>query len=81
LQDRNPATAQALKTAAARAKGQVDAIASGLNLHTGAVLHASQGVNAVSPVVFGAAAAAATPIETGLVVVQASVTLEVAIAP
>ena len=81
LQDRNPPTAQALKTAAAKAKAQADAIASGLNVHTGAVLHASQGTNTIGPVSLGLAASAATPIETGLVVVQASVTLEVAIAP
>src|SRR6202022_3410335 len=36
LQDRNPQVAQALKAAAARARVQADAIASGLNIHTGA---------------------------------------------
>ena len=80
LQDRTPLVAQALKTAAGRARAQADAIASGLSVHTGAVLHASEGVNTVNPVIAGAAAAApTTPIETGLVVVQASVTIEVAI--
>jgi uncharacterized protein YggE len=83
LQDRNPVVAQALKTAAGRARSQADAIAAGLNVHTGMVLHAIEGVNAVTPLALGAAAAAAptTPIETGLVVVQASVTVEVAINP
>jgi uncharacterized protein YggE len=83
LQDRNPVIAQALKSAAGRARAQADAIASGLNVHTGAVLHASEGVNTAIPMPLGAAAAAApaTPIETGLVIVQASVTLEVAITP
>ena len=80
LQDRNPPTAQALKAAAASARTQADAIAAGLNLHTGSVLHAGEGVNTSSPIV-GVAPTANTPIETGLVVVQASVTLEVAIAP
>ena len=82
LQDRNPVVAQALKTAAGRARSQADAIAAGLNVHTGMVLHASEGVNTTTPLL-GAAAAAAptTPIETGLVVVQASVTVEVAINP
>jgi uncharacterized protein YggE len=81
LQDRNPIVAQALRTAAGRARTQADAIASGLNVHTGAVLHAIEGVNTATPgqLVGGAAAAPSTPIETGLVVVQASVTLEVAI--
>jgi hypothetical protein len=80
LQDRNPPTAQALKAAAASARMQADAIASGLNLHTGAVLHASEGVNTSIPVL-GVAPTASTTIETGTVSVQASVTLEVAIAP
>ena len=80
LQDRTPLVAQALKTAASRARSQADAIASGLNVHTGAVLHASEGVNTQNPVFSGAAApTSSTPIETGLVVVQASVTVEVAI--
>lgn len=81
LQDRNPPTAQALKAAAARARAQADAIASGLGVHTGAVLHASQGVNPTAPLTGIAAGAPTTPIETGLVVIQASVTLEVAITP
>ena len=82
LQDRTPVVAQALKTAAAHARTEADAIASGLNVHTGAVLHASEGVNTAYPVQSGPVAAATpTPIETGLVVVQASVTLEVAITP
>lgn len=80
LQDRTPLVAQALKTAAGHARAEADAIASGLGVHTGAVLHASEGVNTVNPGIAGAAAAApTTPIETGLVVVQASVTIEVAI--
>ncbi len=81
LQDRNPPTAQALKSAAASARSQADAIASGLNVHTGPVLHASEGVNTSTPVFGVVAGAPTTPIQTGLVVIQASVTLEVAIAP
>ena len=81
LQDRNPPTAQALKNAAASARGQADAIAAGLNLHTGAVLHAVEGTNFTTPLVGVTAGASSTPIQTGLVVVQATVTLEVAIAP
>jgi len=81
LQDPNPPTAQALRTAAARSKTQADAIAAGLNVHTGAVLHASEGVNTTTPTLrTGVAATTTTPVETGLVVIQASVTLEVAIA-
>jgi len=84
LQDRNPPTAQALKTAAASAMSQASAIAAGLNVHTGAVLHASEGVTLV-PQVGGVAAPVAgpvsTPVQTGLMIIQASVTLEVALAP
>ena len=82
LQDRNPPTAQALKAAAVSARTQADAIASGLNVHTGTVLHASEGVNTSTPVLTGVAAGtASTTVLTGLVVIQASVTLELAIAP
>ena len=81
LQDRNPVIAQALKTAATTARGQADAIAAGLKVQTGAVLHASEGVNVTRPLLAVAPVASSTPVETGVVVVQASVTLEVAIVP
>ena len=82
LQDRTAPVAQALKLAASRARSQADAIASGLNLHTGSVLEASEGVNLTSnPVLSPGAGVATTPIETGMVVVQASVTIQVAITP
>jgi uncharacterized protein YggE len=83
LQDRTAPVAQALKLAASRARSQADAIASGLNLHTGSVLRASEGVNLTSnPTMLApTAGVATTPIETGMVVVQASVTIEVAITP
>jgi uncharacterized protein len=82
LQDRNPVVAQALKTAASTARAQADAIATGLKVQTGAVLHASEGVNVSSPLLGAVSpAATSTPVETGVVVVHASVTLEVAIAP
>ncbi len=81
VQDRNPPTGQALKAAAASARSQADAIAAGLNLHTGAVLRAVEGTNVTVPLTGVATGTATTPIQTGLVVIQASVTLEVAIAP
>jgi uncharacterized protein YggE len=83
LQDRTAPVAQALKLAASRARSQADAIASGLNLHTGSVLEASEGVNLTSnPTVLApGAGVATTPIETGMVVIQASVTIQVAITP
>ena len=79
LQDRNPLVAQALKAASASALSQATAIAAGLNVHTGAVLHASESVNSPGPVFGGITTAPTTPIQTGLIVVQASVTVEVAI--
>jgi uncharacterized protein YggE len=81
LQDNSASVSQALKMAASRARMQADAIASGLNVHTGTVLHASEGVNTTNPTVLApvSGAGASTPIETGIVVIQASVTIEVAI--
>ena len=65
--------------AAAQAKAHADAMASGLNLKTGAAIAIAEGV-AVSIVprqVGVTAAAPTTPIETGQVDVHATVTLEV----
>jgi uncharacterized protein YggE len=81
LQDDQPSRQQALKLATTQAKAHADAMASGLGLHTGAAISIQEGT-AVSPqpVVLGAATpSATTPVETGVVNVQATVTLEVAI--
>lgn len=80
LVDSTPLQAQALKQAAAASLGQAKAIAAGLGVNTGNVLHASQGGTSSPPVVFGAAAAGATtPIEPGAIQVSASVTIEIEI--
>ncbi len=80
LQNPDPVQAQALKAAAAASLAQAKAIASGLGVNTGNVLHASQGGSVSPPVVFGAAAAGATtPIEPGAIQVSASVTIEIEI--
>jgi uncharacterized protein YggE len=82
LQDNTAPVAQALKTAASSALSQAAAIASGLNVHTGSVLRASEGVNTANPTALAPiAGGASTPIQTGMVVIQASVTIEVAITP
>jgi uncharacterized protein YggE len=81
LQDPNPATAQALKAAAVSAMAQAAAIATGLGVHTGAVLHAVEGVNTSTPTPGVPTATTTTPVQTGLVVIQASVTVDVAITP
>src|ERR1700688_2479835 len=79
LQDDIAPVAQALKIAATRARAQANAIASGLNVQTGAVLRASEGVNTANPTALTPiAGGATTPIQTGMVVIQASVTIEVA---
>ena len=76
LRDRSGPVARALKTAASMARSQANAIAAGLYVTTGAVLHASEGVNLASPTAApGATAGVPTPIETRMVVIQASVTI------
>ncbi len=81
LQDHTVPVGQALKTAASSALSQAAAIASGLNVHTGAVLRASEGVNTANPTALVPTTGVSTPIQTGMVVIQASVTIEVAITP
>jgi uncharacterized protein YggE len=78
LQDDQPAQNQALKMATAQAKAHADAMASGVGQHTGAINAIEEGV-AVSPVLLapGAATAPSTPIVTGLVDIQATVTIQV----
>src|SRR3984893_3759377 len=84
LQDDQPSRAQALKMATAQAKTNADAMASGLGQHTGAAIAIQQGgTSTPTPVLLGVAAtpSATTPVETGVVNVQASVTLDVALVP
>ena len=79
LRDDQPQRQQALKLATAQAKAHADAMASGINLRTGAVVSIQEG-SVVSPVLSldaRALAAPTTPIETGQVDVRATVTLEV----
>ena len=79
LQDRNPPTAQALKAASISAMSQAGAIAAGLNsMSVRSYMPPKARVNTSTPVGV-AAPTASTQIQTGLVVIQASVTLEVAI--
>jgi uncharacterized protein len=82
LKDDQPAQTQALKMATAQAKSHADAMASGAGLHTGSFFAIEEGV-AVRPVNGGVASAPtpSTPIVTGLVDVQATVTIQVDLAP
>jgi uncharacterized protein YggE len=83
LQDDQPSRAQALKLATAQAKANADAMASGLGHHTGRAIAIQEGATSTpTPVLLGAATpSATTPVETGVVNVQASVTLDVALVP
>lgn len=81
LKDDQPLRVQALKLAVAQAKVNAEAMASGVGLKTGAVIAIQQGGAAnIQPVVGALAPAASTPIETGVVNVRATVTLQIEIA-
>jgi hypothetical protein len=78
IRDQEPLRRQALGLAARQGKTHAEAIAGGLGARVGAVVAASEGVSVV-PIIRGetpTAAAPATPIETGLVQVRATVTIE-----
>ncbi len=77
LKDDEPLRQQALTAAATQARAHAQAIASGLNLHLGAVLQAQEG-STVMPVYANAltVGATTTPIQPGLVQVQATVTAD-----
>ena len=69
-----------LQVDALRAKTHADAMASGMNLRTGAVISIVEGgAISIQPVNTGISAATPTPIEAGQVDVHATVTLEVEI--
>ena len=80
LKDDTAARSQALKLASASARTHADAMASGVGMHTGAVLDIQEGVS-VTPVqqpVLGAATSA-TPVQSGSISVSATVTIDVAL--
>lgn len=82
VKDDQPIRAQALKMATAQAKAHADAMASGIGLKTGAAISIQEGVGVtIEPVRGVAAPTATTPIETGLVDVHATVTLDVELTP
>lgn len=79
IKDEDPVRAQALGMAAKQARAHADAIAGGLGARTGAVISAQEGVS-VSPLPVDtralAGATPTTPIETGVVTVSATVTVD-----
>lgn len=81
LRDEEPARAQALRSAGQKARAKAEAIAMGLNVHLGAVLSAEEGVAVRAVGADRAVAGTVTPVEPGMLEVQATVTLDVEIQP
>lgn len=84
IKDEQPATAQALRDAAAKARRKADALASALGVRIVRVLTVVESGGPVVPVrdvAFARAEAASTPIEPGTIEIRASVALTVEIAP
>jgi uncharacterized protein YggE len=81
LQNDQPVRTQALKAATVQAKANADAMAAGLGLTTASIISIQEGATSTpSPVLLAAASAApSTPIETGVVNIQATVTIQVSI--
>jgi uncharacterized protein len=82
LKDDQPVRAQALRLATAQAKAHADAMAAGAGLHSGGFRSIEEGI-AVQSGTFPTAGATATttPIVTGLVDIEATVTIEVDLVP
>jgi uncharacterized protein YggE len=83
IQDEEPVRQQALSLATKQAKAHAQAIASGIGASLGAVVAAQEGGGvSVRALASGAAAATTpTPIETGLVEIQATVSIQVELIP
>jgi uncharacterized protein YggE len=79
LKDEQPVRAQALRLATAQAKAHADAMAAGGGLHTGGFRSIEEGFAVLSTnrTAAGAPTATTTPIVSGLVDVEATVTIEV----
>ena len=82
LSDESPARSQALQLAGQKARAKAQAIATGVGVQLGRVLTAEEGVS-YSPIELDsrAATAAPTPIETGMLQVHATITLQMEIVP
>jgi uncharacterized protein YggE len=80
LKDEEPTRAQALRLAGQRARAKAQAIAEGVQVRLGAVLSAEEGYVASYPPMpvdrTGGALATTTPVETGTLTIQATVTIE-----
>jgi uncharacterized protein YggE len=83
LKDDQPVRAQALRLATVQAKAHADAMAAGAGMHSGGFRSIEEGISVKSGTlpVAGVSAATSTPIVTGLVDIDASVTIEVDLVP
>ncbi len=83
LKDDQPVRAQALRLATAQAKAHADAMAAGAGLRSGGFRSIEEGIAVRSGILpaAGATAATTTPIVTGLVDIEATVTIEVDLVP
>lgn len=83
LKDDQPVRAQALRLATVQAKVHADAMAAGAGMHSGGYRSIEEGISVRSGTLPGAGVSAATttPIVTGLVDIDASVTIEVDLVP
>jgi uncharacterized protein YggE len=83
LKDDQPVRAQALRLATVQAKVHADAMAAGAGMHSGGFRSIEEGISVKSGTfpVAGVSAATTTPIITGLVDIDASVTIEVDLVP
>ena len=80
LKDEEPTRAQALRLAGQRARAKAQAIAEGVQVRLGSVISAEEGYTTIYPPQpvdrSGGAMAATTPVETGTLTIQATVTLQ-----
>jgi len=82
LKDDQPVRAQALRLATAQAKAHADAMAAGAGLHSGGFRSIEEGIVVQSrSLPTAGATATTTPIVTGLVDIEATVTIEVDLVP
>ncbi|MGH9663779.1 MAG: SIMPL domain-containing protein, partial [Bryobacteraceae bacterium] len=81
LKDDSSVRQQALRLATQQATSDANAIASGLNVHTGGVLSAAEETTSTPTPVYAvlSAAAPSTPVQPSNLVIEATVTIEVQI--
>jgi uncharacterized protein YggE len=82
LKDSEPPRRDALKAASIQARAHADSVAAGLGVRTGAVVAAQEGGSSPTPILAGAVSltpSTPTPVQTGPLTIQATVTADFAI--